>query len=140
MRAAPGRRAAAIPGPEANARPGIVEPNRRARSGLKVIDVLRADIPRLHRALTSDPFREGLVLRLGYPLFQWIEHHGRYSTKVVYCPPLPLLWSFLAGDGEPATVIHKSYLRQLWQERSLAGRAALLLSVPLLWPLLNVAT
>ncbi len=140
MRAGPRRDAGAVPDPRPDAHSDVEAASRGARTELSVIDVLRADIPRLHRALTGDPFHDNLVLRLGYPLFQWIEHHGRYPTKVVYCPPLPLLWSFLPGDGRPATIIHKSYLHQLWRERSLAGRAALLLSVLLLWPLINVAT
>jgi hypothetical protein len=116
----------------------IVAGTRGARSNLRVADILRADVPSIHRALTTDLLRQGRVLRVGYGLFQWIEHHGRYMAKVVYCPPLPLLWSFLPGDGSPASIIHMSYLRALWRERGPAGRAVLFLSVLLLWPLINL--
>jgi hypothetical protein len=103
------------------------------RSGLHLADILRADVPTLYRALIADPFREDRLLRLAYRLFGWLEHHGRHLTKVVYCPPLPLLWSARRGDGGPAALIHKAYLRELWRERGRLERAVLLLSILLLW-------
>ena len=109
-----------------------------ARGGLRVADILRADVPALYRALIADPFREDRVLRIAYRLFGWLEHHGRHLTKVVYCPPLPLLWSARRGDGGPATLIHKAYLRELWRERGPLERAVLLLSILLLWLPINL--
>jgi hypothetical protein len=108
------------------------------RVNLTLGDILRADVPRLHRALTSDPYRRSPILRWSYRFFHWLEHHGRYRNKVAYCPPVPMLWCLLPGDGRPATILHKTYLRELWRERGIGGRTWLIASIVLLWLPINL--
>jgi hypothetical protein len=36
--------------------------------------------------------------------------------RLLYCPPMPLLWSGRPHDGTPAARIHKIYLRGLWRK------------------------
>ena len=46
--------------------------------------------------------------------------------RILYCPPLSLLWSFLPGDGSPASLLHKFYARAVWRERGPLARLRLL--------------
>ena len=46
--------------------------------------------------------------------------------RILYCPPLSLLWSFLPGDGSPASFLHKFYARAVWRERGVLARLRLL--------------
>jgi hypothetical protein len=70
---------------------------------------------------------------------KWLAQRGEHRMEVRYCPPLPLLWSFRRGDGSPASVIHKGYLREVWRERGLLGRARVLLQILLFWPAVTLA-
>lgn len=58
--------------------------------------------------------------------------------RLLYCPPLPLLWSARPGDGRPASRIHKLYLRGLWR-KPWTERLGVALSF-LAWPLIALAT
>ncbi len=53
----------------------------------------------------------------------------------LYCPPLPLIWAHKPGDGTPASVIHKTYVRELWRERS-ASQRTMLIARFLSWPII----
>jgi hypothetical protein len=67
--------------------------------------VLRIDVPRIHGAITSRGVDASAPAKLLLGILE--EHRPRYETRVLYCPPLPLLWSF-AGDDSPAAIIHQA--------------------------------
>ncbi len=69
---------------------------------------------------------------------RWLEKHGNYKTRVSYCPPLNLLWSFRPDDGSPASILHRTYGRAIWRERGLFGGLRLLAAF-LLWPFIVLA-
>jgi len=110
---------------------------RRSRIGLR--DVLRIDIPKLHAGFTGggrEATRGARVLMdaLREP------HNHRQMMRVLYCVPLPLLWRRRPGDGSHSAVIHKAFLRALWNDRDTAGRAILLARLLLLWAPIVFAT
>src|SRR5262245_26042312 len=47
-----------------------------ALSQLKVKDVTRAEIARLHRSLRATPYRANFVLAVASKVFSWAEQHG----------------------------------------------------------------
>lgn len=106
------------------------------RRRLSLRDILRIDIPKVHTAVSegvaADPAARALLRILKEP-------GGRYKTRVLYCPALPLLWGFRPGDGTPASLIHQAYARELWRERGTAGRLGLL-ALFLSWPLVVFGT
>lgn len=53
--------------------------------------------------------------------------------RMLYCPPLPALWCWRPDNGTSADVIHKTYLRGLWQDRSAFGVIGVAVSF-LAWP------
>jgi len=61
------------------------------------------------------------------------EPKNRYKMRVLYCPPLPLLWGFRPGDGSAASVVHQTYAREFWRERRFTGRLGLFAQL-LTWP------
>lgn len=101
-----------------------------SRVGLR--DVLSIDVPKIHGAVTSDGIDATPAAKFLMGILE--EHRPRYATRVLYCPPLPLLWGF-RGDDSPAAVAHQAYARAVWRERGFVGRAGLL-SLYLLWPLI----
>jgi hypothetical protein len=112
---------------------------RRARerpdgssSRVGLLDVLRIDVPKIHGAITGQGIDADPAAKLLMRLLE--EHRPGYETRVLYCPPLPLLWNF-AGGASPAAVAHQAYGRAVWRERGFVGRAGLL-SVYLLWPII----
>ncbi len=107
-------------------------------SRLRIRDLLRADLARMYLAKNSGN-RSGVAAFI-YKLGEKVEKLSNYRTKIVGCPPLPLLWAFRPGDGSPASIIHKSYLREVWRERGPVARARLLLAVLFIWPLVNLVT
>jgi hypothetical protein len=113
--------------------------HRLLHARLSVRDLLAVNLGKLHHALSSDPAHTGLTLRASYRLFAWSERHGAYRTKILYCPPLNLLWRWRPGDDPPAMVAHKAYNRAVWAERGTWGRLRLLAAILLVWAPLNVA-
>jgi hypothetical protein len=114
--------------------PGVrrdVPAEGRHEGRVRLKDVLRLDVPRVHGAITGQGVEASPAAKFLLRLLE--EHRPRYKTRVLYCPPLPLLWNFGPGDGSPASTIHQAYSRAVWRERGLVGRAGLL-CVFLLWP------
>src|SRR5262249_13338490 len=64
------------------------------------------------------------------------EKRGRYRARIVYYPPLSLLWSFLPGDASTASFLHKFYEREVWRERGAWARLRLL-STFFFWPIVS---
>ena len=103
-------------------------------------DLLRADLAKLHQAVSDAKDRPNRALGALIRLFTWSEKHGAYRTKIAYCPPLRLLWSFLPSDGSAAMFVHKSYEREVWRERGPWGRLRLLAAILLFWPAVTLGT
>jgi len=103
------------------------------RRRVRLRDVLRVDIPKLHAAIMSEGVHANPAARVVLRALE--EPRNRYKTRVLYCPPLPVLWAFRQGDETDAAVIHRAYLRALWDERGLSGRLGLLAHF-LLWPVI----
>jgi hypothetical protein len=103
---------------------------------ISLSDILRIDIPKLHRAISegadADPAARVILRILSEP-------GNRYKMRVLYCPPLPLLWGFRPGDGTAASVVHQAYVRELWNERGFTGRLGLL-ALFFGWPLIVFGT
>ncbi|MBW2401808.1 MAG: hypothetical protein JRG80_21560, partial [Deltaproteobacteria bacterium] len=95
--------------------------DRRQRVGLR--DILRVDVPKLHRAV-SEGFDKDPAARIILRILQ--EPRNRYKMRVMYCPALPLVWGFRPGDGTAASVVHQAYAREFWRERGFTGRLGLL--------------
>jgi hypothetical protein len=104
---------------------------------VRLRDVLRVDIPKLHAAITSEGVDANPAARVILRILE--EKRGSYKTRVLYCPPLPLLWGFRPGDGSAASVVHQAYVRALWNERGFTGRLSLL-SRFFVWPLIVFGT
>jgi len=100
-------------------------------------DVLRADIGQLRRGFSSPQGRSSRTFRLLAKLLD--EKRGHYQMRILYCPPLSLLWSFLPGDGSPASFLHKFYVRQVWRERGVLARLRLLAAL-LVCPVVALST
>ena len=101
------------------------------RQRVRLRDILRIDVPKLHAANTNAGVDATPAARIIMRILE--EPRGRYMTRVLYCPPLPLLWGFRPSDGTRASVVHQAYLRALWNERGFAGRLGLLAHF-LVWP------
>jgi hypothetical protein len=96
--------------------------------------LLRGDVAGFYLA-TSRGSKRSARLLIG--LLRRIEKHGRYRTRISYCPPLNLLWCFLPDDGSTASRLHRCYGRAVWRERGAWGRAVLLASF-LAWPVITL--
>jgi hypothetical protein len=96
---------------------------------LRLRDVLCADVPAIYGALASDEAGEDRLVRRTYRLVHWLERGSPREVRAYLVPPLPLLWAWTRDDGSPASRIHKSYLRALWREHGLLGKAGLLLGL-----------
>jgi Sugar-transfer associated ATP-grasp len=95
-------------------------------------DVLRADIGQLRRDFRTPRGQASRAFDVLSKLLD--EKRGSYQMRIVYFPPLPLLWSLLPGDGSTASFLHKFYCRGVWRERGLWARLRLLAAFAL-WPL-----
>ncbi len=113
-----------------------------SRRGLRLRDVLRADVPAIYRALSESHGAENSLVRRVYRFVHWLEHGGRHKVRTYLVTPLPLLWAWRDDDTQAgrsgadrswASEIHKRYLRDLWRERGSLGRAGLIAGL-LLWP------
>ncbi len=114
-----------------------LEPDARDRKasggsspGLR--DVLRADIGKLQRDFRTARGRASRVFGVLAKLLD--EKRGSYKMRIVYFPPLTLLWSFLPGDDSTASFLHKFYCRGVWRERGFVARLRLLAAFAL-WPI-----
>ena len=100
-------------------------------------DVLRADIGGLRRGFSGPEAQSSRIFGVLSALLD--DKRGHYEMRIVYCPPLSLLWSFLPGDGSAASFVHKFYEREVWRERGVWARLRLLAAF-LLWPFVTVGT
>jgi hypothetical protein len=103
---------------------------------LHLKDLFRVDLNRMYLAKNSGSQVAVAIYKFG----ERLEHLGRNKTRVFVCPPLPLLWAFRPGDGSPASIIHKAYLREVWRERGLIAKLKLLLALIFVWPVVNLAS
>jgi len=110
----------------------VTAAKRPSGGGLRLRDVLRADVPAIYRALSESQGDEDSLVRRTYRFVHWLEHGGKRKVRAYLVTPLPLLWAW-AEDRTWAGQIHKRYLRELWRERGLLGRLGLVASL-LLWP------
>lgn len=101
-------------------------------------DVLRADLGRLRGGFSSPEGRSSRIFSVLTRLLD--EKRSRYEMRIIYCPPLNLLWSFLPGDGSPVSFVHKFYCREVWRERGLWARLRLLGALLFVWPVLTSLT
>lgn len=110
---------------------GAAGPPRRSqiRQRLRLRDVLRADVPAIYGALARDEAGDDRLVRRTYRFVHWLERGSPREVRAYIVPPLPLLWAAARGDGSSAGYIHKRYLRALWQEHDLLGKAGLLLGL-----------
>lgn len=98
---------------------------------VRMRDILRLDVPKLHAAAMSDRLNASPVARF---VIETLDSPARsYMMQVMYCVPAALLWRSRPDDGSPSSFIHKFYLRALWNERKTVGRLGLLAQF-LLWP------
>lgn len=120
------------PGADPGARDGERQPETSvlAASVPRLRDVLRADIGRLQRDFRRPQGRASRLFEVLSKLLD--EKRGHYQMRIVYLPPLTLLWSFLPGDGSTASFLHKFYCRGVWRERGVWARLRLLSSFLLL--------
>ena len=94
--------------------------------------VLRTDIGSIYKLSQSESVRQSKPYKLAERMLS--EKRSRdHTARVVYLPPLHLLWSLGGGGKSPAASLHRAYCRELWKDRSLAGRCGLL-AMYLLWP------
>jgi len=99
------------------------------RRKLRLRDVLRADVPAIYGALARDEAGDDSLVRRTYRFVHWLERGSPREVRSYIVPPPPLLWAWAGGDGTWASQIHKRYLRALWREHSVLGKAGLLLGL-----------
>jgi hypothetical protein len=99
------------------------------RSKLRLRDVLRADVPAIYGALARDEAGDDRLVRRTYRFVHWLERGSPRAVCAYLVTPLPLLWAWRAGDGSAASQVHRHYLRALWREHGVLGRAGLLLAL-----------
>src|SRR5262245_13607375 len=104
-----------------------------AHRGLRFLDLLSADIATLYHAMNDDRQEQTLALVFLRVFLHWVELHGNHVTRLHYCPPLGLLWDFGPGDGSAASLVHRSYSREVWRERGLLERLQLMAILLLAW-------
>jgi len=109
----------------------------RPKERVRLADVLRLDVAKVHGAVASRDVEASPAARA---LLQVIaEPRRRYKTRVLYCPPLPLLWGFASADDSAASRLHRAWARAVWRERGFAGRALLLAAFGV-WPFFVAGT
>ena len=108
---------------------GAPRPSQPSRSKLRLRDVLRADVPAIYAALARDDAGDDRLVRRTYRFVHWLERGSRREVQAYLVTPPPLLWAWASGDGSSANRIHKRYLRALWREHSVLGKAGLLLGL-----------
>ena len=106
---------------------GTPRPSQTSRGKLRLRDVLRADVPAIYGALARDEAGDDRLVRWTYRLVHWLERGSPRQVRAYIVPPPPLLWAYAPGDESWADQIHKRYLRALWDEHGLLGKAGLLL-------------
>ncbi len=99
------------------------------RRKLRLRDVLRADVPAIYGALARDEAGDDRLVRRTYRFVHWLERGSPREVRAYIVPPLPLLWAWANGDGSAASQVHKRYLRALWREHNVLGKAGLLLGL-----------
>jgi hypothetical protein len=99
------------------------------RSKLRLRDVLRADVPAIYGALARDEAGNDRLVRRTYRFIHWLERGSSREVQAYIVPPLPLWWAYAPGNDSWAGQIHKRYLRALWDEHGVLGKAGLLLGL-----------
>jgi hypothetical protein len=110
---------------------------RQAARIPRVRDLLHADICWLRPAFSTPEARSSRLFRLIAAVLS--EKDARHEMRILYCPPLTLLWTFLPGNGSTASELHKFYCHEIWRERGGFARLQLLAGM-LLWPIVTVGT
>ncbi len=105
--------------------------------GALMLDLVRMDVPRLYEDMNSKAEQRTRAVSILLRLFNWVEKHGRYETKIHYSPPLRLLAAWLREPEDAAGRLHRCYVRQVWQDRNLWGRAGLVAALVTVWPVVN---
>ncbi len=108
-----------------------------ARGRLSFADLLRGDVGKIHRAM-NDAESTSRGAALLFSLGTWSEKHGTYRAKIVYCPPLNLLWGARVRDDSNAAALHACYAREIWRERGPFARLRLVLAILWLWLPINL--
>jgi hypothetical protein len=99
------------------------------RSKLRLRDVLRADVPAIYGALARNGAGDDRLVRRTYRLVHWLERGSPRDVRAYIITPLPLLWAWRRGDDSTVSRIHRHYLRALWREHGILGKAGLLLAL-----------
>jgi len=103
-------------------RPTADPGNEKQRQRVRLTEILRVDIVKLHRLISDrDSKASGAASRA---FLESVNPRSRlgYESSFLYCPALPFLWGFRPADGSPASIIHQPYYRQLWRHRRIPGR------------------
>jgi hypothetical protein len=108
---------------------GAPRSSQGGRRRLRLRDVLRADVPAIYGALARDEAGDDRLVRRTYRFVHWLERGSQRQVQAYIVPPVPLLWAWASGDGSSASWIHKRYLRALWREHGIFGKAGLLLGL-----------
>jgi len=94
---------------------------------------IRTDIGDIYKLTQNDEIKRSSGYRLAERALS--EKRTRnHITRIVYLPPLHLLWSFNSEGKSPADHLHRTYCRELWNDRNFAERTGLLF-LYLLWPI-----
>jgi hypothetical protein len=98
-----------------------------------LLAVLRTDIGSIYRLTQNDAVRKSRAYRMAERTLSE-KRSGHHIARIVYLPPLHLLWS-LRGQGTTAAErLHRAYCRELWNDRNTFEQACLLLMY-LAWPI-----
>lgn len=101
--------------------------------GALVRAAFRTDIGAIYRLTQGEAVRKSKSYRLVERVLSE-KRSSHHIARIVYLPPLHLLWSLHGRGATAADHLHRGYCRELWNDRNFIERAGLLLMY-LLWPL-----
>src|SRR5262245_52526109 len=94
---------------------------------------VRTDIGSIYRLTQNEAVRKSRAYRLAEQALS--EKRTRdHIARIVYLPPLHLLWNLKGNGKSPADNLHRAYCQELWNDRNAFERCCLLLMY-LIWPL-----